>query len=217
MEVDLYLRVHRLEESADLLDEVLLSLDGAEIVFPISLGDVEGDRAHGIPDGVIPIPSGFQILIGILRVLEVDDPDVDILVDRILKALECRLDSGIVLIEAEVDHPRQPFKELDLLLCQGGSADCDRVGESCLVECEDVHLSFHDHDVSPLGDILLCEMEAVEDGALVEDLRRRGVEVFREARIKHPSCEGHDIPGVIVDREGDPPEELIFEWGNEDS
>jgi hypothetical protein len=77
------------------------------------------------------------------------------------------------------------------------------------MEGDRIHLSLDDIDFTALRYSMLREMEAIEDRALIEDMRSRGVQVFREGTIEDTSSKCDDMPHTIGDRIGNPCEKLI--------
>ena len=96
-----------------------------------------------------------------------------------------------------------------MLLGESSSTDSDGIINSCLMECDRIHLSLHDIDLTTLGDRLLREMESVEDRALVEYMGSRRVQIFRETIIHDASSEGNSMSHRIRYREDDTTIELV--------
>ena len=55
-----------------------------------------------------------------------------------------------------------------MLLGEGSSTDSDTILDTCLMECNRIHLSLDDIDLTTLGYRLLGEVKTVEYRALVE-------------------------------------------------
>ena len=100
---------------------------------------------------------------------------------------------GRVAVEAEdrLGHhaPQQPH----LILGQRRAEGCDGVREARLRQRDDVHVAFDDDHAALVVGRAAGAVGVVEDGALVEERRLRGVEVLGGGiRIQRPSAEGDD-------------------------
>jgi hypothetical protein len=96
----------------------------------------------------------------------------------------------LVGIERE-QHPAgvEPRQRLGLLAGERGAERRDGVGETRLVEREDVHVALDDDDLAGLADGGAGPIEAVEQRRLLEQLGLGSVEVLRERVVQHAARE----------------------------
>ena len=64
---------------------------------------------------------------------------------------------------------------------------------------------------------LFREVQSIEDRALIEYRRSRGVQVFRETVIEDTSSEGNDMPHTVSNRESDTGEKFISTFRKKES
>ncbi len=170
-----------------------------QFVWVLALGEVndrdlrvelafEADDAVGIRDGNIVL--------------------IECATHRLDAAHRGKLAGGIG-VEGKHDVLREALHLPDLPLGQGGAHGGDHVPVPELMGRNGVHVALDDHDLIPLADLLLGQIQAVDEGALVEDRGLGGVEVLGLTFAHDPSAEADHPSFAVPDREHEAPAEAV--------
>ena len=130
-----------------------------------------------------------------------------------------RLHAGGVAVEGEDDLAgervgihQQPADHRDVLGAERGAAGRDRGRHAGQVAGHHVGVALDDHGAVLAGDLLLGQVDAVEQLALLVDRRLGGVEVLRLDLVvveEPPGPEADDVAAGVADRPQQPPVEAV--------
>lgn len=96
-----------------------------------------------------------------------------------------------------------------MFFSQSSSANTHSIENTCLVKCNSIHLALDNDDTLFFGNGTLRQMKSVEDGAFIEDIRNRGIEILGLSFVDDAPRESDGISCKIGNREDDAPVELI--------
>ena len=189
------------------------------------------DDRLGRPDLLAPAVGGLaDDLVGVLAVGQADDPDlVELdarvgdreLPDQRLEGLGSErpgLLAGRVDVVGQGDLRRVAGEERDLAGRQGGPERGHDVVEARLMGHQRVRVALDDHGLAALPDRALGAVDQVERPALVEERRRRGVEVLRAMVLavvgrvpEDPPAKPDRAAAGVADREDHPLAEPVVD------
>jgi hypothetical protein len=129
--------------------------------------------------------------------------------DRVL-ALGDRLLSGDVRVLAEQHLGREALERVELAVGQRGAHRADRLGDPRLPQRDHIGVALDQHQPPRPRRGRTREVGAVDERALVEQLRLGRVEVLGlVARRQRPRAEAEHVPLDVGEREHDPPAEAV--------
>ena len=170
------------------------------------------------------LPRGRRLahdLVGILAVRQPGDADVlELDARRVPLELTDEPDegghpgaAGLLARRVDVvgeDDPRRIAREQsDLAGRERGPEAGHDVVEARLVRHQGVRVALDDDRLARLADGTLGLVDEIQRAALVEQRRRRGVEVLRSVTLEQPAAEPHGVAVLVADREQDPGPELV--------
>ena len=170
------------------------------------------------------LPRGRRLahdLVGILAVRQPGDADVlELDARRVPLELADEPDEGghpgaagllarRVDVVGEDDPRRIAGEQRDLAGRERGAEAGHDVVEARLVRHQGVRIALDDDRLARLADGALGLVDEIERAALVEQRRRRGVEVLRSVTLEQPAAEPHGVAVLVADREEDPGPELV--------
>ena len=94
-----------------------------------------------------------------------------------------------------------------MFLGQGGAQRGHGAVEAVLVQGDGVHIALHQDQIAQLG--LLRHIQGKQVLPLVENLRFRGIQVFRRGIVHDPAAEADDVAPDIDDGEHEPVAEPV--------
>ena len=156
-------------------------------------------------------------LVGVLAVGQPGDADVLELDARVVSAWSWPMSpasavtpsvpgllAGGVDVVGERDPARVAGQQRDLAGREGRAEAGDDVVEAGLVGHQRVGVALDDDRLACLADRALGLVDEVERPALVEERRRRGVEVLGPVALEEPAAEPDRVAVLVADREEDP-------------
>ena len=149
--------------------------------------------------------------VGVFAVGQQDDLDVHAFGQNHVDAAQRRLDAGRVAVVEHRHVLGEAADELYLALRQRRAAGGHHVGYAGLVHADDVGVALDEEAAVAPHYLGLGVVDAVDDAALVVELRLGRVEIFgRLGRLlHHASAEGHHLARKVVDGEDDAAEEAV--------
>ena len=114
-------------------------------------------------------------------------------------------------VVGEHDPARIAGQQRDLARRQRGPEAGDDVVEAGLVRHQGVRVALDDDRLARLADRALGLVDQVERPALVEERRRRGVQVLRSVALEQPAAQPDGVAVLVADREDDARAELVVD------
>ena len=119
--------------------------------------------------------------------------------------------AGRIDVVGQRDPPRVARQQRDLARRQRRAERGHDVVEAGLVGHQRVGVALDDHGLPALADRALGAVDQVQRPALVEQRRRRGVQVLRALALEQPSAEPDRMAVLVADREHDTIAELVVD------
>ena len=172
------------------------------------------------------LPGGRRLADDLVGVLAVGQPgDADVLeLDPRRVALELADEpgqgghaerAGLLARRVDVVGERDPAgvarEQRDLARRQRRPEAGHDVVEAGLVGHQRVRVALDDDRLARLADRALGLVDEVQRPALVEQRRRRGVQVFRPVALEQPAAESDGVAVLVADREDDAGPELVVD------